>query len=296
MMPKVIPLAFFKSTHTGLSICYTSRMNIIHGLVLSLVEGITEFLPISSTGHLIITSQLLGIAQTEFIKSFEIAIQLGAVLAIVAFYWKTLVRDMRVWTRIIAAFIPTGVLGLLLYSFVKAHLLGNMTIVVWALLVGGAAMLVVEQIVERKAKALTAGSTEKAKESSPAEPSIADLSYPRAIIIGAIQGISIIPGVSRAMATIFGGLGVGLTRKTATEFSFLLAIPTMAGATGLDLIKNFSSFSDGQTTIMAVGFAISLATALISIKFLLHFIQKNTFVPFGIYRIILAVVFLLFLM
>ena len=291
-MPKVIPLAFFKSTHTGLSICYTSRMNIIHGLVLSLVEGITEFLPISSTGHLIITSQLLGIAQTEFIKSFEIAIQLGAVLAIVAFYWKTLVRDMRVWTRIIAAFIPTGVLGLLLYSFVKAHLLGNMTIVVWALLVGGAAMLVVEQIVERKAKALTAGSTEKAKESSPAEPSIADLSYPRAIIIGAIQGISIIPGVSRAMATIFGGLGVGLTRKTATEFSFLLAIPTMLAATGLDLLKTSATFTSQEFVALAVGFMGAFLAALIAVKYLIGFVQHQSFRVFAWYRIAVAIVLL----
>src|SRR3990167_4400553 len=158
-------------------------ITLIHAIILAIVEGITEFLPISSTGHLIIASHILGIAQTEFVKSFEIAIQLGAVLAIIALYWKTLVRDTRVWSRIIAAFIPTGVLGLLLYSFVKAHLLGNMTIVVWALLLGGVVMLVVEYVVERKAV-------------KQVETTIAELSYPRAIIIGAIQGISIIPGVS----------------------------------------------------------------------------------------------------
>ncbi|KKU77806.1 MAG: Undecaprenyl-diphosphatase [Parcubacteria group bacterium GW2011_GWA2_47_7] len=278
-MPKVIPLAFFKSTHTGLSICYTSRMNIIHGLVLSLVEGITEFLPISSTGHLIITSQLLGIAQTEFIKSFEIAIQLGAVLAIVAFYWKTLVRDMRVWTRIIAAFIPTGVLGLLLYSFVKAHLLGNMTVVVWALLLGGVVMLVVEYVVERKAV-------------KQVETTIADLSYPRAILIGAIQGISIIPGVSRAMATIFGGLGVGLTRKTATEFSFLLAIPTMLAATGLDLLKTSATFTSQEFVALAVGFMGAFLAALIAVKYLIGFVQHHSFRVFAWYRIAVAIVLL----
>jgi len=257
-------------------------MTIFQSIILGVIEGFTEFLPISSTGHLVLTSYLLKLEQSNFLKSFEIAIQLGAIFGVVALYFKRFLLNPDVIKKIIVAFLPTAVIGFLFYGLIKNIFLGSESLVVWSLFFGGLALIVFEFWYRGRERT--------------GEIDVDSVSYKQCFIIGLFQAISVIPGVSRAGATILGGLWLGIPRKTIVEFSFLLAIPTMAGATGLDLIKNFSSFSDGQTTIMAVGFAISLATALISIKFLLHFIQKNTFVPFGIYRIILAVVFLLFLM
>ncbi len=249
-------------------------MGFFETIILGVVEGFTEFLPISSTAHLILTARVLGLETTEFLKSFEIIIQLGAISAVVFLYWRTLVSNWELNKKILAAFLPTALIGLAFYSLIKSVLLENYMISVIALAVGGLALIIFEKY-----------HTESIGE-------FEDITYKKALIIGLFQSIAIIPGVSRAAATIVGGLLLGLKRRTIVEFSFLLAIPTMAAATGLDLIKSAGTFSSDDFLSLAVGFVISFATATLSIKFLLRFIQNHNFTSFGIYRIVLALAFL----
>ncbi|OGY17951.1 MAG: undecaprenyl-diphosphatase UppP [Candidatus Chisholmbacteria bacterium RIFCSPLOWO2_01_FULL_50_28] len=251
-------------------------MNYIQAIILSLVEGITEFLPISSTGHLILASKLLNIPQTEFVKSFEITIQLGAILAVVVLYFQTLLNNREIWKKVLVAFIPSGIIGFLLYRTVKTYLLGNANVVIASLFLGGIAMLILEEFVDRKQKQ---------------RKSIENLSVIQSTAIGITQSIAMIPGVSRAMATIFGGLGVGLTRKSAVEFSFLLAVPTMLAATTLDLIKTNFLFTGKDYLLLSIGFVGAFISALITVKGLITFVQKHSFKLFAVYRIILALIF-----
>jgi len=251
-------------------------MTILHAIILGIVEGITEFLPISSTGHLMLASTILGIPQTEFVKSFEIAIQLGAILAVVLLYGKLLSQKAGLVKRVIVAFLPTAVIGLLLYKVVKQFLLGNNAIVLWSLAIGGVLLIIFELFHREKNTALT---------------DLEKIPYKTAFGIGCFQSLAIIPGVSRAAATIVGGLLLGMQRTAITEFSFLLAIPTMAAATGLDLLKNFHSFSLDQIDVLVVGFLCAFGVAWLSVKFLLRFIKTHTFIGFGVYRIIVALLF-----
>lgn len=251
-------------------------MEYFQAIILSMIEGITEFLPISSTGHLILASKILGISQTEFVKSFEIAIQLGAILAVVFLYFQTIIKNLKIWERILVAFLPTGILGFLAYKFIKTYLLGNLNVVIFSLFLGGIAILILEEGISGKNNQIK---------------SIENLNFSRSAIIGGIQSVSVIPGVSRAMTTIFGGLSVGLTRKSATEFSFLLAIPTMLAATSLDLIKTSILFSGKEYFILLIGFVGAFVSALVTIRCLVNFVQKHSFRVFAIYRIVLAVIF-----
>jgi undecaprenyl-diphosphatase len=248
--------------------------------ILAIVEGITEFLPVSSTGHLILTSRLLCIPQTEFLKSFEISIQLGAILSVVVLYWRMIATDFKALKKIAVAFIPTGIIGLLLYKVVKTFLLGNSSVVLWSLFLGGIFIIVFELFYREK-------------DGSVGE--MGSVSYRQAFLIGVFQSLAIVPGVSRSAATIIGGLILGLKRKTIVEFSFLLAVPTMACAVGLDLIKSGSSFTPEQFKYLSIGFILSFVTAMLAIKFLLSFIRKNSFMLFGIYRILLALLLWRFL-
>jgi undecaprenyl-diphosphatase len=256
-------------------------MNLLNVVILGIVEGITEFLPISSTGHLILTAHLLKIAQSDFLKSFEIAIQLGAILSVVVLYWHSLFVDFKALKKVLAAFIPTAAIGLLLYKVIKTFLLGNERVVLVSLFLGGIFLILFELLYREKETAAS---------------SVADISYGQAVAIGLIQSISVIPGVSRAAATICGGLLLGLKRKTIVEFSFLLAVPTMLAATGFDLVKSAGSFSPAQFGLLAVGFIASFITAMAGIKFLLNFIKSHNFVSFGVYRIVAAILFWLFLL
>ncbi len=249
-------------------------MDIFHAFVLGIVEGITEFLPVSSTGHLILTSRLLGMSQTDFVKSFEIAIQAGAILAVIVLYGRALLVDGKVFRRVMAAFVPTAVLGFVFYKVVKHFLLGSSQVVLWSLFAGGIVIIVFELF---------------HKEEEGVRQGLADISYRQAFLIGVAQSVAMAPGVSRSAATIVGGLALGLPRKTIVEFSFLLAVPTMLAATALDLLKSASSFSMDQSAFLAVGFGTSFFVALGSIKFLIYFIQRNNFIVFGVYRIIVAV-------
>lgn len=250
-------------------------MTLLQSIILGIVEGITEFLPISSTGHLILASRLLGLSQTDFQKSFEIAIQLGAIGSVIMLYWRQFL-EFAVVGRLIAAFIPTGLIGFALYHVVKTYLFGSDTVVLWALGLGGVALIVFELL---------------HKESDDAVADVTAIPYSKAVLIGLFQSLSIVPGVSRAGATIVGGLILGLSRTTIVEFSFLLAVPTMLAATGYDLLKNASSFEAQQLGVLAAGFIASFFVALLSIKFLLAFVRTHTFIPFGIYRIAVALAF-----
>lgn len=255
-------------------------MNFFQALILSAIEGLTEFLPISSTGHLILASRLLNIQPTEFVKSFEIIIQFGAILAVVVLYFGRIMNNRKLWLPMILAFIPTGILGLTVYKLIKTYLLGSVDVVLWSLLIGGVVMIVLEKFVF----------TSKAETVSEE-----NLSPVKSVLIGIAQAVSMIPGVSRSAASIFGGMGVGLNREAAVEFSFLLAIPTMAAASGLDLVKSGFDFTGAEIILLMVGFVGAFATATISVKWLIGFIQKHNFVWFGIYRIIIALIFLVIL-
>ncbi len=251
-------------------------MSYLQSIILSIIEGITEFLPISSTGHLILASDLLKISQTEFQKSFEVFIQLGAILAVIVLYWQTLVKKIEVWKRILIAFLPTGALGFVLYKVVKHYLLGNSAVVLISLFIGGIILIILEKLHNEEKSMIS--DTEK-------------ISLKHALFIGLFQSVSMIPGVSRAAATIFGGLFLGLKRTTAVEFSFLLAIPTMLLASIYDLYKSHLSFSSSEYLLLAVGFTGAFITAFITVKYFLRYIQNHNFIAFGVYRIILAIAF-----
>ena len=249
---------------------------------MGIVEGVTEFLPVSSTGHLILTSKLLGIVDSDFLKSFEIAIQFGAILAVVALYWKKFTSDIETWKRVSVAFIPTAVVGFLLYNVLKNYLLSSGTLVIWALLIGGAALIAFELWHKRYRYYKTDGRHNR---------SIIEITYKQSFLIGLAQSLAIIPGVSRSAATIVGGLALGISRQAIVEFSFLLAVPTMAAATGYDLLKSAGSFEIGQFWVLAIGFVISFLVAMASIVWLLKFVKNHTFIGFGVYRIIIALFF-----
>ncbi len=253
-------------------------MNFFEAIVLSVIEGISEFLPISSTGHLILTSDILKIAQTNFVKDFEIIIQLGAIFAIVFLYWNSLFKNSIIWKKVLTAFIPTGIIGFILFKFIKSFLLGNLYITLISLFLGGVILIFLELIYREKEHHVDR---------------IEDISYKNAFLIGIFQSIAIIPGVSRSAATIIPALFLGTKRKAATEFSFLLAVPTMLAATSLDLVKSNFSYSLNEWLILLTGFIGALITAFIVVKWFLKYIQTHTFIPFGIYRIVLAILFFL---
>ena len=251
-------------------------MSVFQAIILSIIEGVSEFLPISSTGHLILASSILKIAQTGFVKDFEIIIQLGAIFAIVFLYWNNSTRNIKVWKKVITAFIPTGVVGFILFKFIKNYLLGNLYITLASLLIGGILLIFLELVYKEKEH--HAGKIE-------------DISYLNAFLIGFFQAAAVIPGVSRSAATIISALFLGTKRKAAVEFSFLLAVPTMLAATSLDILKSNFSYSLNEWFILTTGFVGSFAVAFIVVKWFLKFIQIHTFIPFGIYRIALAILF-----
>ena len=253
-------------------------MDIIHVIILGVVEGITEFLPISSTGHLILTSKLLALQETEFLKTFEISIQLGAIFAVVVLYWKRFLLNQEIIKRIAVAFLPTAVLGLAFYKIIKTYLLSSSLVVVYSLFIGGVILIIFELFYKKKIS------------NKQLINDIEKISYKQSFLIGLFQSIAMIPGVSRSGATIIGGLSLGLSRVAIVEFSFLLAVPTMAAATGLDLLKNASIFTLNQAFLLAVGLVVSFTVAILGIKFLLSFIRKYSFIGFGVYRMIIGII------
>lgn len=258
-------------------------MHILQTLILGAVEGFTEFLPISSTAHMMMASRIMGLASTDFLQTFEIVIQFGAILAIVALYWPRLYALRHVWNKILAAFIPTGIIGFVLYKLVKGYLLGNNTIAVWALGIGGALLILFE--IFHKDKHSSQESLEE----------LASMSYTKAVAIGLAQAVAIIPGVSRSAATIVAGRALGVSRAAIVEFSFLLAVPTMLAASSYALLKSTPHLDVGQYGYLLVGLAAAFVTAHFSVRWLLLYVKNHDFTSFGIYRIIVAFAFIPFL-
>jgi len=251
-------------------------MSLFAIIIFGIVEGITEFLPVSSTGHLILTAHFLKLAQTDFLKSFEIAIQLGAILSVVVLYWRTLFIDRKALARVFIAFIPTAALGAIFYKVIKSFLLNSEAVVLVALLIGGIVLIIFESFY---------------KEKQASDTEISGISIKQALIIGACQALAMIPGVSRSLVTILAGLSLGLRRKTVVQFSFLLAVPTMLGATIFDLTKSAAHFTFNQFNYLALGFIVSFVVALIAVRFFVRYIEKHNFIIFGIYRIIVVLLF-----
>lgn len=253
-------------------------MTLFQALVIAIIEGLTEFLPVSSTGHMILASALMGIHEDEFVKSFEVVIQLGAILAVLAIYYKRFLVSFDIYLKLFVAFLPTGIIGLLAYKAIKAYLF-NPTTVSISLIVGGVVLILLDKWTAKK-------------ESRYVE--LEHISYRDALKIGFIQCISMIPGVSRSAATIFGGVSAGFNRVQAAEFSFLLAIPTMFAASGYDILKNYETILNGNLTTLLIGALVAFLVAIVAVKAFVSFLTKYGFKHFGYYRIVLGILFLIY--
>jgi undecaprenyl-diphosphatase len=254
-------------------------MSLIQSIIIAIIEGITEFLPISSTGHMILASSLMKIQDDAFVKTFEISIQLGAIMSIVMLYAKRFLQGISIYLKLGIAFIPTAIVGFLAYSFIKTYLF-NPFIVAGSLIIGGIVLIIIDKkVVNRKS------STDV----------LENITYKNAFFIGLIQCFSMIPGVSRAAATIVGGVFNGLDKKQAMEFSFLLAVPTMFAATGYDLLKTPVVFTKHEIVLLVIGFIVALVTAWIAVKIFVKIVENYGFKYFGYYRIIIGIIFLIIL-
>lgn len=256
-------------------------MSVLEAIILAIIEGITEFLPVSSTGHMIIGSSVMGIAHLDFTKAFTFTIQLGAILSVFALYWKKFFQSVDFYSKLIVAFIPSVIAGLLLKKYID-QMLENILVVAVSLVLGGIVLLFVDRWFRHT-------------ESNARN----EVSYLKAFKIGLFQLLSMIPGVSRSAATIIGGLSQGLNRKSAAEFSFFLAMPTMLGATVkslYDYYKDHGMFSSEEIKLLAVGNVVAFIVALLAIKTFIAFLTKNGFRMFGWYRIVvgLAIIILYF--
>lgn len=251
-------------------------MTYFQAFIIAIIEGLTEFLPISSTGHMILASSLMQIENPQFAETFEIVIQLGAILAVLFLYIKRFFVSLTIYLKLLVAFLPTGIIGLLAYKTIKLYLF-NPYVVSVSLIVGGVVLLFLDKWSAKK-------------ESEYKE--IEDISYVNAVKIGLIQCISMVPGVSRSAATIFGGIFSGFNRRQAAEFSFLLAIPTMFAASGYDLLKEKDNIHSKDITILVFGALIAFIVAFFAVKAFVTFLNKYGFKHFGYYRIALGVLFL----
>ncbi|WP_163714498.1 undecaprenyl-diphosphate phosphatase [Mangrovibacterium lignilyticum] len=252
-------------------------MNIIQAIILSVIEGITEFLPVSSTGHMILASSIMKIQDDTFVKTFEISIQLGAIMAIALMYIQRFFQNIDIYIKLLVAFLPTAVVGFLAYDFIKAYLF-NSTVVALSLIIGGIVLIWIDKkVVNQKTQ------TE----------SLEKIPYKNAFYIGLMQCLSMVPGTSRAAATIIGGVFNRLDKKQATEFSFLLAIPTMFAATGYDLIKTPVKFENNEILLLSVGLVCAFISAWFAVKIFLKIVENYGFKHFGYYRIVIGIIYLL---
>lgn len=248
-------------------------MNLFQAIVIAIVEGVTEFLPVSSTGHMIIASSFLGIEKEPFTKTFEVVIQLGAILSVVVLYYKKFFDFSRLqfFVRLFVAVIPALVFGALFSDRIKALMESNLVVAI-SLLIGGVILLFVDRIFNK-----------------PKYDTDKHITFSKAFVIGLWQVLAMIPGVSRSAASIIGGMQQGLTRKLAAEFSFFLAVPTMFAATAKDLwdwYQSNGSFSAEEIKLLAVGNLVAFVVALLAIKFFISYLQKHGFKLFGWYRIL----------
>jgi undecaprenyl-diphosphatase len=256
-------------------------MSIIQTIIIAIVEGITEFLPVSSTGHMIIAQKLLAVESTDFVKAFTVNIQFGAILSVLVLYWKRFFQSFDFYWKLLIAFLPAAVIGFLASDYIDS-LLENVTVVAVMLVLGGILMLFVDKWFDK-----------------PVENQ--EMDWKRSLKIGFFQCIAMIPGVSRSMATIVGGMTTKLSRKNAAEFSFFLAVPTMAAASGYKLLKIFMApggtamLSENLTTLL-IGNVVAFIVAMAAIKFFIEFLTKYGFKAFGYYRIIVGVAILVLML
>jgi len=252
-------------------------LNILDSILLGIIEGVTEFLPISSTGHLIIASEFLNIDQNNVTKAYEVIIQFAAILAVILNYSdKFSPKKIELWKKLTLAFIPIGVVGFIFSSQIKAMF--DIKIVAIMFIIGGIVFLIVERYYNETEQHID---------------DVEKVSYKQALYIGLAQIFALIPGTSRAGSTIIGAMLVKLNRKAAAEFSFLLAFPVMCATTGYDLLKHYQDFTDANFVVLGVGFVTAFIVAYITIKLFLKFLEKFTFVAFGIYRIIFGTILLI---
>lgn len=251
-------------------------MNFFHAIILAIIEGITEYLPISSTGHMIIGSSLMGISELEFTKVFEVNIQFGAILSVVVLYWKRFFQSFDFYKKLLAAFLPAAIIGFLLNDIID-KLLESVVVVAVMLVLGGIILVFIDKYFENKATK-------------------SDITYIDAVKIGLFQCIAMVPGVSRSAATIIGGMFQGLSRKESAEFSFFLAVPTMFAASAYKLLKAFKqgslTFSTDELQLLAVGNIVAFIIAMVAIKFFITYLQKYGFKVFGYYRIVVGLIIL----
>ena len=258
-------------------------MTLLQAIVLAIIEGLTEFLPVSSTGHMIIGSSAMGIASDPFVKAFTVAIQFGAILSVLVMYWRRFFQSIGFYIKLLVAFLPAAIFGVLFKKQIDS-LLENILVVAFALIVGGVIFILLDAYFKRQR--LLETSVEQ------------DITYPRAFRIGCFQVISMVPGVSRSAATIFGGLANGLSPTTAAEFSFFLAVPTMFAATCKSLWdfvqEEGGSFSSHDMMMLGVGNLVAFLVAMAAIKYFIQFLTRHGFKWFGWYRIVVGGMILVF--
>jgi undecaprenyl-diphosphatase len=248
-------------------------MTVIEAIIIAIVEGITEFLPVSSTGHMIITQELLGMEIDDFVKAFTVNIQFGAILSVVVLYWKRFFQSLQFYYKLFVAFIPAAVIGFLAGDFIDS-MLESVVVVAVMLVLGGVVLVFVDKWFNKPAADQT-------------------VTYPTAFKIGLFQCIAMIPGVSRSAATIIGGMTQKLDRKTAAEFSFFLAVPTMFAAAGYKLMQNYQTITAENIDILLIGNAVAFVVAMIAIKSFISFLTKYGFRVFGYYRILVGLAILI---
>jgi len=256
-------------------------MNLINVLILGIVEGITEFLPISSTAHLILVSRLLNIPQTDFQKFFEVFIQAGAILAVVVIYLRCVLTNKRLMTKVIASFFPTATVGFILYKIIKNIFFVSTYLMGWAFFIIGLGFLLVEYLVKNKKIKLV--------------QSIKRLNYKTAIIIGLVQSLAVVPGASRVGVVLLAMMIMGFRRDESALYSFLLAVPTILAAAAYDLYKsrNLLTASSTNIALLAIGFLVSFVSAYFVVRWFIRYLQNKTLINFGIYRIGLAIILML---
>ncbi len=252
-------------------------MNIIQAIILAIIEGITEYLPISSTGHMIIASSFMGIDNQNFTKIFEVNIQFGAIISVIVLYWKRFFQSLEFYYKLLVAFLPAAVIGFLLNDYIDM-LLESVIVVAVMLVLGGVVLIFIDKALENK---------EKGEE----------INYPTALKIGFFQCLAMVPGVSRSAASIIGGMTQGLSRKTAAEFSFFLAVPTMFAASAYKMLNGYLdgalNFTGEEIQLLLIGNVVAFFVALAAIKFFIGYLQKYGFKVFGYYRIVVGLLILL---